>query len=170
MEKPAAAVIERVLQAVCCHPTIYRRAAETPGWMHEACWLVGAVIVGTTLWYLTYLFSAYGPGLFFLLKTIVLRAAAWVSLVFAIQLAAKSLHQVDLPFEALFRALAYASAASVLATIPFIGPIFGLWGLACSVAAIMDTAGVDLAKAIVLLVIGAVAAAILAVVLGAVLL
>ncbi|MBS0659024.1 MAG: hypothetical protein JSR82_12355, partial [Verrucomicrobia bacterium] len=167
--KPAADVVERLFQAAFMHPTIYRRAAESLGWMREAVALLGAVIFLTTLWYFTRIFGAYGPGLFFLLKVLALRALAFLAFVLALQIAAKSLHQIDLPYEPWFRALAYAATSSALATLPAVGPLFGLWGLTCSLAAIMDLSGVDLAKAIVLLLIAGVSAALVIFVLGLVL-
>lgn len=162
--KPAAAVVERFFQGAFCHPTIYRRAAESPGWTQEAALLVAAVMLATTLGFVVYLFSAYGPGFFFILKTMFVRGLAFLAVVLAIQIAAKSMHQIDIPYEPWFRALAYSQAANALAAVPVVGFVIGLWGLVCAVAAIMDVSGTDVAKAAILLLIGGLSAGLFAIV------
>lgn len=153
--KPAAAVVDRLIAGALCHPHIYRFAAQKPDLTQEAAWICVAATVLTTLIYFNALFSAI--GFVFVLKTIILRFVFLGAFVFALQLGAKHLHQVDIAFLPWFRAFAYASVAGALGGIPVVGLIFGLWALVCALAAVMDVSGTDVGKSLILLVIAIVA-------------
>jgi hypothetical protein len=100
----------------------------------------------------------------------ILRIISWAAAIFAIQYAAKSLHQVNLPAAAWFRALIYAQAPTLLMIVPAIGNLSGIWAAVCSVAAIHDLEGRDTVSAIIVAVIGGVAASVAAYFGGAILL
>ncbi len=165
-DRPADKVITRIVQGMFCHRAIYREAAVRSDLTNEALAIAAGLLVASAISLLGLGFGAYSPGLLFVLKLVIVRVAAWVAAILAIQVAAKTLHQIDLPPAGLFRALIFAQAIALFAWFPAIGLLIGLWALLCLLAALIDVTGHDLSKAIVLLVIGGVASAVVAIVVG----
>ena len=157
-----AAALTRLVRGALMHRDVYRDAAARPELNTEALCIAGALIlagfVGIWLTGLGALY--YGISIGALLRLAVIRAVSWVAAIFAIQAAAKSLHKLDLPAAAWFRALIYAQAPSLLMFVPVIGGFSGIWSAVCAVAALHDVEGRDTTAAIILAVIGGVAASI----------
>ena len=145
------------------HRQIYREAAANPQFNTEALYVAAAIIIAgfIGLWF-TGIGFLYSGSLTTLLRIALLRIVSWGAAVFAIQYAAKSLHQVNLPAAAWFRALIFAQAPTFLMIVPAIGTLSGIWSAVCSVAAIHDLEGRDTVSAIIVAVIGAVAASVAA--------
>ena len=153
------------------HREIYRDAAANPTLNTEVLYIAGAIIVAgfVGLWF-TGIGFFYSGTISMLVRIAVLRIVSWAAAVFAIQYAAKSLHQVNLPAAAWFRALIFAQAPTLLMIVPAVGSLSGIWAAVCTVAAIHDVEGRDTVSAIILTVIGGVAASVAAYFCGAILL
>ena len=155
-----AGAINRIIRGSFMHREVYRGAAANPQLNAEALCVAGAIIVAgfVGLWFTGFglFYSSSTIGMF--IRLAVIRIVSWAAAVFAIQYAAKSLHQVNLPAAAWFRARVYAQAPSLLMIVPAIGMVSGIWAAICSVAAIHDLEGRDTVSAIIVAVIGGVAA------------
>jgi len=153
------------------HRQIYRETAANPQLNLEALYVAGGIIlagfVGQWFTGLSMFYSGGSIGMF--IRLAVIRIASWAAAVIAIQYAAKSLHQVNLPAAAWFRALVYAQTPTLLMIVPVVGLFSGIWSAVCSIAAIHDLEGRDTVSAVFIGVIGAVAATIGASVVTAVL-
>jgi hypothetical protein len=157
---PVAAVGVRLIQGALLHRQVYREAAEQPARNTEALWVAAGILaVGAIGPVLTSFASPYYSfSIGFALHVALLRVIGWACSVFAVQMAAKALYTVSIPPAAWFRALIFAQAATLLAILPAISLIAGLWAAVCTVAAIQDLTGRDTVAAIILTVIGGVAA------------
>ena len=157
-----AAALTRVIRAALLHRDVYRDAAARPELNVEALCIAGALIAAgfIGIWLTGLGAFYYGAGLGMFIRLAVIRIVSWACAILAIQIAAKSLHQIDLPAAVWFRALIYSQAPSLLMIFPVIGAFSGIWSAVCAVAAIHDVEGRDTTAAIILAVIGGVAASI----------
>jgi hypothetical protein len=164
--KVASPIAGRVVRGALLHPTIYREAAASGELTREALLLAGAIVLSGLAGSL--LGGFLGVGL--LSRVALIRVVGWGCAIYAIQVGARSMHGVDLPVQAWFRALMYAQAPTLLGIVPGLATVAGLWSVVCAAAACHDLTGRDTTAAVVLAVIGAVAAAIGGYVVGAILL
>lgn len=158
-------VIGRVVRGALMHRDVYRDAASRGELTTEAILLAGVVLVAG---FASVLFLGWFTATL-LARMAVVRIAGWVCAVWAIQLSAKSMTQVDLPFIFWFRALAYAQVPLLLSAVPFVGIAGVIWAAVCTAAAIHDLTGRDTGTAIIITVIGGVASYLAVAVVGAVL-
>ena len=157
-------VVARLIRGALMQRDIYRDVAQRTDVETEAYGLAGAIIlagyVGAAFFSFAGLFGGF--SLKVLLYVAVVQAVAWAAAVIAIQVAAKSLHQLELSPLVLFRALIYAQAGTLLSFLPVIGGLTGLWGGVCTAAALHDLTGKRTIDAVVLTLIGGLAAAVAA--------
>ena len=113
-------------------------------------------------------FGAY--ALFSMVVGAVIGVFSLVVALFVMAALSQSIVGWKLSFGQLFRALAYAQSPGVLGIIPFLGWIFGLWRIPTSLVAIREISGADGGKSAILLIIGAVASVVLALILSPILL
>jgi hypothetical protein len=158
-DHPVVAAVVRLIQGALLHRDVYRTAARRPELNAEAlCVAVCIIVAGFAALWMTGFggwFSGISMGL--MVRLVVVRIVGWGCAVFAIQVAAKALHQVELPATVWFRALIYAQAPALLSFVPAIGILCGLWIGFCTVAAVHDLTGRDTKAAVTLTVIGGVA-------------
>jgi hypothetical protein len=145
--------VGRATQGALLHRNIYRHAAAHPELNGEAALIAATVVLAGVagLW----IFGWFSPAL--ILRIAIPRVAGWAAGVLAIQLSAKSMHQINLSFPVWFRALMYAQVPGLLAVVPALGVIGGVWSILCTAAAVHDLTGRDTTAVVVLTVIGGVA-------------
>jgi hypothetical protein len=161
-DHPVFAAAVRLIQGALLHREIYRAAARWSELNTEAlCVAVCIMVAGFAgLWMTGFGGWFSGVAMALLVRVVVARIVGWGCAVFAVQAAAKSLYQVELPTTAWFRALMYAQAPALLSFAPALGILCGLWIGLCTVAALHDLTGRDTTAAVTLTVIGSVASAV----------
>ncbi|MBI5685810.1 MAG: hypothetical protein HZC54_12110 [Verrucomicrobia bacterium] len=159
-QQPVIAAAERMIRGALMHRDVFRDAAQRPELNIEAFCAAAAIVLFGSFGLNNFanLFSSYGFGM--LTNAVVARGASWVCAVFAIQAAAKAMHQIELPPAALFRALIYSQVPLLLALLPGLGSLLGLWAAVCAVAALHDLTGRDTIFAVILAVVGGVASSV----------
>jgi hypothetical protein len=90
-----------------------------------------------------------------ILSTVVVSIVGMAATLFVLAALSRSLLGVSLGTGQLMRALAYAQGAPVLGFIPIPGTLIRRWTIPSSIAAVREISGVETAKAVVFMIVGA---------------
>jgi hypothetical protein len=143
-----AGMLGRWVRAVLMDKTIYGEVSGNPGLQSEA-WLTLGIsvllgLIGSIP--LTSMLNAVGnPATIgsFVIQGLMALGKVWV-----VRWALTSWNR-NVPFDTLFRALAYAHAPLILRLLPAVGDLTSVWMLATTTIAVKDVARIDLVNAIV---------------------
>jgi hypothetical protein len=165
-------LVEMMIRGAFLDGAVYRQAAADPNGNTNA--LLAIVIsalaglVGSLLVTSRYVFL--GRGIMILVVSVLIGLIALVASIWLMAALSQAVVHRKLDFGQLFRGLAYAQSPGVLAIVPVVGPVLGLWRIVTSLFAVKEISGSDLVKSAVLLVIGLIGSIVIGVVLSPLLL
>ena len=149
------AIIARILRGTFLSPRVAREAAQDEAGTGTALTALLFVNLPNLLVSLLTLGAAFRFGAFAAVVTLAVGIAAIIGSSFILSLLSKPILGVALSFGQLLRPLCYVQGANLLAFIPLVGILLGLWNLVAATAAVRSISGADTGKAIVFLLVGA---------------
>lgn len=150
------AIVARIIRGTFLSPRVAREVAVDEGGTGAALTALLFVNLPNLIVSLLTLGAAFRFGAFAAVVTLVVGIAAIVGSSFILSVLSKPILGVALSFGQLLRPLCYVQGANLLAFIPLVGILLGLWNLVAATAAIRSISGADTGKAIVFLLVGAV--------------
>jgi len=153
-------ILDLSIRATFLDPEVYSLAVRDQKQTTEAAIVAGVSIfcasVGPAL--LTLLTGNINLG--WMIGLLLVQVAGFAAFVFGASLAAPSVAGIKVEPVALFRSVAWAQAVGVLGILPVVGSLISLWRIPTTVVSVRDGLKIDITKAIILCVIGAVCGAI----------
>lgn len=153
-------LVKRIIRATCLDPETHREVAYNNNLNTEAGIAMAIGIVGMSVGEGLWSVIAGNLNLKWVLAMFALRAASVAALVYAISFLSQTIAGRKADPLTVFRLLAYPMALGVVAVVPVVGQILLLWLLASCTVSLKEITNQDLGKAIILIVVGAIAASI----------
>ena len=169
LSKPGApmGMLEMMVRGAFLDPRVYRQAALDQNGNGAAATALGLTFLSAILG--GYLISFSLPGfssIGFIAASVVLQVLSLTAAIGVMAALSQSIIGRKLEFWHLFRSLAYAQSPGVLSIVPVLGQLLNLWRLPTSVAAVREVSGAETGKSVILLIVGAVASTVVALVLS----
>lgn len=154
---PAGKIAERMVRGALADPQVYRQAAEDETQNQEAMIAIAVAVVASAA-LPCLIFGGFSP--FRMLALAIAQAASFAASIGIIHLLAPQILGCQLSFHQTMRSLAYAVAPLILAIVPLIGQIVGIWCIVTTISALRAVSGCDAIKAAIALLLGGIGGAI----------
>ncbi len=160
-------MLEMMVRGAFLDPRAYRQAALDANGNAAAAGALGLTFLSAVLGGYLIRFSLPGfSSIGFLAASVLLQVLSLAVAIVIMAVLSQPVLGRKLEFGHIFRALAYAQSPGVFSVVPVLGQLINLWRLPTSVAALREISAAETVKAVILLILGAVASSIVALVLA----